>query len=97
MSEHTPGSWQYHRLLSRGESHGGFRISTGVPKWWSIAAVNPIDGAGVEGEANARLISAAPDLLAALEKVWAEGVIPDGFALLQDQVCDAIAKAGGAK
>jgi hypothetical protein len=37
------------------------------------------------------------EMLAALEKVWSEGVIPDGFALLQDQVCDAIAKATGSE
>ena len=50
-----------------------------------------------EAKANARLIAAAPDLLAALEAVWREGVIPDGFALLQDQVSDAIARATGAE
>lgn len=46
-------------------------------------------------EGNATLIAAAPDMLAALQKVWAEGVIRDGFSLLQDEVCDAIAKATG--
>jgi hypothetical protein len=97
MSKHTPGPWEFYQRAGEGEDHKGFRVTTGNPRWWAIATIMPVDGAGVEGEANARLIAAAPDLLAALEKVWAEGVIPDGFALLQDQVCDAIAKAGGAK
>jgi len=36
-------------------------------------------------------------MLEALRKVWSEGVIPDGFALLQDQVCDAITAAEAAQ
>ena len=72
MSKHTPGLWQFYALLSGSENHNGFRVTNGSQKWWNIATVNPLDSDGVEGEANARLISAAPDLLAALQALMAD-------------------------
>jgi hypothetical protein len=90
---HTPGPWD--TVCDNG---GNPWVKADV--YWiaqCLSSVPPGIGVWESAEANARLIAAAPDLLAALEKVWAEGVIPDGFALLQDQVCDAIAKAEGAK
>lgn len=51
-----------------------------------------------EAEAHARLIAAAPELLAALKTLcdpnWAR-VDPDGFAILQERARAAIAKAEG--
>ena len=61
----TPGPWEYFPKLSGSENHRGFRI--GVDKGWFIADAMPIDMDGKEGEANARLIAAAPDLLEALQ------------------------------
>ena len=66
MSQHTPGPWNYHELKpgNRNAFHVRNReISRGVcevsaSKWESTSAD--------ELEANARIISAAPELLAAL-------------------------------
>jgi hypothetical protein len=95
-AEHVPGPW---RIVEHSWSRTGIYAGDFI----GIAALDIEHSATEETQdaqeavmaANARLIAAAPDLLAALQKVWEEGVIPDGFAILQDQVCDAIAKATG--
>jgi len=49
-------------------------------------------------EANARLIAAAPDLLAALETLQAAAAVdgwPAGWGLVQEQTAAAIAKCKG--
>lgn len=79
----------------REEGHGHYRKDHDKVDNVQVCSQFWRDMSVEEAQANARLIAAAPDLLAALEKVWSEGVIPDGFALLQDQVCDAIARATG--
>jgi len=56
MSAHTPGPWHYRE---------GSRIVVDGGGWW-IAEVQA-GRADNSSEANARLIAAAPDLLAALE------------------------------
>lgn len=66
--KHTPGPWQYLAKLSGSENHKGFRIVCERRDGWWIADTSPIDQDGTEGEANARLIAAAPDLLAACLK-----------------------------
>lgn len=90
MSSHTPGPWYYHALLSGSENHKGFRVGDK----FLIAKVIPVDQDGAEGEANARLIAASPDLLKALEGirhlVGYEWLLPEF-----DQARDAIAKATG--
>lgn len=60
MSQHTPGPWRI-----RAERYKFIRIETALS---GIAGLDTIDG---EGMANARLIAAAPDLLAALEAMVA--------------------------
>ena len=57
MTDHTPGPW--HVIEARG-SHSIDSVDVRVAK----VARNGVDD--VEGEANARLIAAAPDLLEAL-------------------------------
>jgi hypothetical protein len=96
MSEakHTPGPW----LIAGEDATFVYALGPVLKSnifWAHVQAAGPERASREECKANARLIAAAPELLAALEKVWSEGVIPDGFALLQDQVCDAIAKATG--
>jgi hypothetical protein len=96
--QHTPGPWAVNWA---GSGRDGKFVYDEVYVYSPACGVEDIAVAadiadpltGKPSEANARLIAAAPEMLAALEKVWSEGVIPDGFALLQDQVCDAIAKA----
>ena len=70
MSEHTPGPWE---LAWEDGKHGVIGQTTGG-KLVAIVGNNPDDGRNDERKANARLIAAAPDLLAACEAVlkWAE-------------------------
>ncbi len=95
---HTPGPWVAWRATMRAMIA---EISaTRGEKIWTIAHVDEVDGGDIDA-ANARLIAAAPDLLAALETVApileshfaksAKGV--DGTFL--DEVRAAIAKARG--
>lgn len=65
VSRHTPGPWIYSAKLSGSENHRGFGIRS--TDGWALADVQPADEDGATGEANARLIAAAPDLLAALK------------------------------
>jgi hypothetical protein len=69
MSEtkHTPGPWDYSAKLSASENHRGFRIWEHGDSW-VLADVMPMDEDGKQGEANARLIAAAPELLEALQE-----------------------------
>ena len=89
--EHTPGPWSLnpgdHCLIGgrRGMSHS------------NIAKTIVIPGHGIEryaiAEANASLIAAAPDMLAALEAMLDRfGVMSDGCIKM---AADAIAKAKG--
>jgi hypothetical protein len=72
----TPGPWEFVAKLSGSENHKGFFIRaekvTRNGKW-ALAEVQPGDEDGRLGEANARLIAAAPDLLHEVRSVleWA--------------------------
>lgn len=70
MSEHTPGPWECIPKINASENHKGFFVRakkvTNDGKW-SLAEVHPGDEDGKLGEANARLIAAAPELLKACQ------------------------------
>ena len=93
MSKHTPGPW---RLADHGEIVGATR---------RIAYMQPFGAnqmLGGEGIANARLISAAPELLTALKDLLAWANISDDPGRASDQAAcvarnarAAIAKAEG--
>ena len=88
MSEHTPGPW----VLAQGYDGSGpwdrLTVETADRKW-VLCIVN---SSKPECGANACLISAAPDMLAALQAVMGEW--RDGYGLnCVQQVRDAIAKA----
>lgn len=95
MSKHTPGPWYF--LPDRnGRLQVGPSINYTVAAMW----VTPLEGQ----EANARLISAAPELLEALEKcrkelsAWMQCYCED--AATQEAISQAraaIAKATGEK
>jgi len=111
---HTPGPWTAKPDLVEGFfriegcdpvfSDGGGAVFADVYPWRAGA----IDGAG-EAAANARLIAAAPDLLAALQPLAAMGDASvrkailatlrpherDSFIAATDNARDAIAKATG--
>jgi hypothetical protein len=66
--KHTPGPWEFVPKLTASENHKGFFVraekATKNGKW-ALAEVQPGNEDGKLGEANARLIAAAPDLLKA--------------------------------
>lgn len=64
MGEHTPGPW---RLSA--ESEGYCRVEAGRGYYTGPFVDTGFEVTGFTGEANARLIAAAPDLLAALEEI----------------------------
>jgi hypothetical protein len=76
---HTPGPWEVLRALH--PSDGGWDWGIGAqlggendPKLFCIAEVfDVVDrGKNAPAEANARLIAAAPDMLALLQELWAD-------------------------
>ncbi len=88
MSEHTPTPWQIeYDEKGRAASIGHEHILIA-----SLSGSNPV--------CNARLIAAAPDLLAALQELsqWCDtniNGVPTDLAEIQDRADTAIAKAEG--
>jgi len=91
MSKHTPGPWEIKRHYDP-----GYKFIS-APKHSGLAQVvwcMEDEDRSPECEANAHLIAAAPDLLFALEKVYAD--MNDDMPVRLRKVCyEAIAKAKG--
>jgi hypothetical protein len=91
MMTHTPGPWQARKAFVYSSkphvqlAHCGANFTAGVDGTRSIS-----DG---EAEANARLIAAAPDLLAALRCVVAAMDDNDMHSLRRPDACDVEADA----
>lgn len=66
-TKHTPGPWKAKTLEEWVEGKGGLVVIDAPGKWLSLANAHIHRDSREEGEANARLIAAAPDLLEALE------------------------------
>lgn len=66
----TKGEWGYCPKLTASENHKGFNLFTRDTDIY-LGDIYPVDADGTEGEANAKLIAAAPDLLEALMAVVA--------------------------
>jgi hypothetical protein len=67
MNRHTPGPWQYNGFVTDSD-FSGWRVY--LPTKYRRAIT--VEGtSAAEADANARLIAAAPDLLAALKAVVA--------------------------
>jgi hypothetical protein len=86
---HTPGPWRSHG--AGGEIHGNSRI---------VATMCWCSGMHDEDEANARLVAAAPDMLAALVELTTEitqtPALMDSVSLaIFERACEAISKAEG--
>lgn len=58
-TNHTKGPWHVHA----NKSSLGFRIDSAGNEWQGLAEIYQAPGLEAEGEANAHLISAAPELL----------------------------------
>lgn len=85
-TKHTPGPWR----AMIGESDP--LLIVGGPNEFPVCEVGSVAGATALDEANANLIAAAPDLLAACQSAMDDGFLA-GEAL--DLVAAAIAKARG--
>ena len=70
MAEHTPGPWKVSELFADGEIIRVFRTYEVVTPEYDVCADLPWGGP-IRNEADARLIAAAPELLAALEAALA--------------------------
>jgi len=93
-SAHTPGPWiyEYSPWISQGRTEiPAFEIH-GEEKVCDTNEDRPIE----EQEANARLIAAAPDLLAAAELViqrWSQGDLAEAVRMLDSAVAQATGSA----
>jgi hypothetical protein len=104
QGQHTRGPWHYYAKLSASENAAGFRIYGASQQ--VFAELQPMDGDGREGEANARLIVAALSMLAEMQRYqsvlerlsdspyWQEMTSGLGIATLNGYRA-AIAKAKG--
>lgn len=99
MSKHTPGPWEYEKLHGNGNDAGDYGVYEGADRSCRVARIENDDATGEDKElaeicrANARLVSAAPDLLAALrtlvvldrkfstDKEWAQAVYAAEIAI----------------
>jgi len=94
MSAHTPGPWKYGKELTAHAGEWLISLDRGNHRGMCIAETRP--GSGDE-QANARLISAAPDMYAVLRELaecsqyWSEYDVPLG---IHDRIAAALAKAG---
>lgn len=98
MSKHTPGPW----TADDGEGYSGWRIRSQAG-----TLIAEVVGDSYASDCNARLIAAAPDLLAALKSAVEDGIVTsssaaDGGAAqyskqaqVADQIRAAIAAAEG--
>jgi hypothetical protein len=97
----TPGKWhvgQGNGVGSVFADEGRMRAEVGGTTLYPICSVVDFDG---EGEANARLIAAAPELLEALRRLCAQASMTDDYAESEHSslrrahklACEAIQKA----
>ncbi len=91
-TKHTPGPWK----VERTDYFNNPIVTTGSPIGWTIAEVNPLNEYDPDDktgtiEANARLIAAAPELLAALAITRGQWI----HSVNAEQCLAALAKAEG--
>lgn len=93
---HTKGPWHLHRNTQT----LGFRIDSEGNEWQGLAKVYQAPDLEEEGEANAHLIAAAPELLEELKvmaNIYEHGYppTPDGKERCLERVKKLISKAEG--
>lgn len=94
-AQHTPGPWTQGRV---GETQCFDLIGPNVTgRGQEVVGTLRASQSTTIDAANAALIAAAPELLAALQNLVARNLIKDTDDDHYDEVLDAIAKAGGAQ
>ena len=100
MSAHTAGPWHWEADAVKGDQFGRVRYQvTAIGETVTRMYYSSFEGGPTNAEANARLIAAAPELLAALQKCAVQleqitGLVHDERCALIDARA-AIAKATG--
>jgi len=97
-TKHTKGPWSFVPKITANENHSGYFVRAEKIKtngMWSLALVQPGDDDGLVGEANAKLIAAAPDLLAACKAFVA--VDDTGVGSIQEMMSDYAAALKAAR
>ena len=109
MGKHTPGPWHHHGPAGSQHSIGGYVNASDNRQQPAICHVMGSEFSSAETRANAALIAAAPDMLAALLAAVECGMVPtssatEGGAMkyvkqahVADQIRAAIKKAEGGK
>lgn len=96
--KHTPGPWEIRNPEQAGEAMLGI-VSYGTRYPQGLAYIGITVGLHAEADlANAHLIAAAPELLAALElarDALYNGFEPDNQSAAYHKICTVIAKAEG--
>lgn len=87
-AQHTPGPW-HHGL----HHHGHLAVQAENGRLVTLCGAIARDDAQLENHANARLIAAAPDLLAALQKIDANAA--ESVEWIRRAAREAIARAQG--
>jgi hypothetical protein len=82
---HTPGPWQIAAPKGNGTAHMIWRNDEGPDSAAETNTNHKIIARDVHNAGDARLIAAAPDLLAALKGLYETGA-PDGLALTADEI-----------
>jgi hypothetical protein len=95
-TQHTPGPWQVKTYAYRSHIVADVREEGGIENWEGVASIDESDG---QGTANASLIAAAPELLAALNAMLTHmGMDEDSWNRPTfEQARAAVAKAKGTK
>lgn len=101
-SAHTAGPWRIHPEITFGGKSSGHRIlssqnAVGADTFLSVIFYGTKEVPETVGEANARLIAAAPELLEACQNAFefARALDEKHSDALRGLLSDAIAKAGG--
>jgi hypothetical protein len=106
QTQHTPGPWKFNQpyiVKANSDPNGSCGDSVIAITSNTVSHVRfAADVASFEDAANVRLISAAPELLAACEALWTAqsrlaGNLPTWFNFAADQARAAIAKAKGSQ
>jgi hypothetical protein len=89
----TPGPWHWESDAVKGDPYGRIRYQvTALGKTIAFVFYSSYEGAQTNAEFDARLISASPDMLAALQEVLKAPGLQSG---LQALCASAVAKATG--
>jgi hypothetical protein len=96
QATHTPGPWEIGSINKRDKNLWWAAVFTpkSTGKFHTPRAGEALGVDREECEGNARLIAAAPDLLAALETIAAGNTDPDGMVRI---AAEALSKAEGAQ